>query len=214
MPKERFDVVFRGRLMEGQDPAQVRRKVARLFKANEAQLQRLFSGNPVSVKKGVDMETASRYRLAFREAGALVEISAGQPTQNESNESADPADHLTLVPANTGSLEEYAPKIAPAPLPDISDMSLAAVGSDHEPARPQTAPAIDTDGLGLVDGQDWTLEDCQPPPPPPLEPDLSGLDLSPPDDTSHIPPEPPPLPLPDISDMALAATDEEDEEKT
>ena len=209
MPADRFDVVFRGQLMEGQDPAQVRAKVGRLFKANEAQLQRLFSGKPVSIKQGVDVETASRYRQAFRQAGALVEIRASR--QAEAQRAAADADKKTgfsLAAANSGSLEDYAERPPPAPLPDISGLDLAAAGSDHETAPDLPPPAIATDGLDLVQDRDWTLEDCQPPPLPVLEPELDHLDLANLDDTSHIPPEPPPVPLPDIEDLDLAALDD------
>jgi len=214
MPADRFDVVFRGELMEDQDPAQVRLKVRRLFKANDAQLQRLFSGRPVSIKQGVDMETASRFRLAFRQAGALVEIRTSRqpmdsrPTAPDANGSG-----ISLAPANTGSLEDCAAKVVPAALPDISELSLAALGSDHEQAADILPPALDIDDLQLVPGQDWTLEDCQPLPLPEVQPDISGLDLAKPVDASHIPPEPPPAPLPDISDLSLAPVKGDDVNK-
>jgi hypothetical protein len=213
MPADRFDVIFHGQLMDGQDADQVRLKIGRLFKANAAQLQRLFSGQPVSIKQGVDMETASRYRLAFRQAGALVEISASRQLESE-RESTDRKDasHLSMAPANTGSLEEYAARIDPAPLPDISDLSLAVAGSDHAKAPDVAPPSINTEALDLVQGQDWSLEDCQPPPLPVVEQDISGLDLADPDDTSHIPPEPPPANLPDIDDLSLQPV-EDDEDK-
>jgi hypothetical protein len=214
MPADRFDVIFRGQLMEGQDSEHARQEVGRLFKANDAQLQRLFSGKPVSIKQNVDMDTASRYRLAFRQAGALVEIRASRPAdapkpvRTTEKTNAD----FSLSPANTGSLEAYAARVTPAPLPDISALSLAAAGSDHEQAPNTSPPDIDIDALSLVPGQDWSLEDCQPPPLPIVEPDISELDLAEPDDTSHIPPEPPPLPLPDISELSLQPAEDDDEE--
>ncbi len=213
MPADRFDVVFRGKLIEDQDPARVRLKVGRLFKANDSQLQRLFSGKPVTIKQGVDMETASRYRLAFRQAGALVEIRASQKPP-DSRATPPPAESggFNLAPANTGSLEDYAAKVEPAPLPDISDLSLAAAGSDHDQAPDATPPAIDTDDLQLIQEQDWTLEDCQPLPLPEVELDISGLDLAALDDSSHILPEPPAAPLPDISELSLEPVKEDKEE--
>jgi len=214
MPAERFDVIFSGQLIEGQDPEQVRLKVGRMFKANEVQIKRLFSGKPVSIKQGVDIDTAGKYRLAFRKAGALVEIRSSRKVPDTAKANAtkqgkdtpDPKSgvaKLSLAPAGSGSLEAYAPKIEAAPLPDIDNLSLAKAGSHHESAPDTTPAAIEIGDLDLVNGQDWTLEDCRPPPLPVLEPDISALDLTALDDTSHIPPEQPPQPLPDISSLSL-----------
>jgi len=208
MPEERFDIIFAGELIEGQEPATARERVRRMFKASDAQLARLFSGKPVAIKKGVDMEAAGKYRLAFRQAGVLVRIHPSAPPAQGVTAKAPPAP-LTLLPANSGTLEDLAPKLEPGPLPDISDLAMSAPGMilDETPAP---APArIDTGELGLVEGKEWTLEDCQPPPLPLVLPDIDDLDFAPLDDRSHIPPEPPPVPLPDIDALQLAAPEDE-----
>jgi len=218
MPAERFDIIFHGQFVKGQDPAQARIQVGRLFKASEAQLARMFSGRPVLIKQAVDLEAASRYRLAFRQAGALVEIRPStQPPTADSNSApnsmAKDAD-FSLAPANSGSLEQYAARVQPAPLPNISGIGLAPADAVPEPTR-DTGPApIDTSDLALVEGQNWSLEDCQPLPLPEVLPDISALDLAAPDDESHIPPEPPPLPLPDISQLALEQREDDNEDQS
>jgi len=220
MPEERFDIYFAGQLIDGQDPAEARAKVGQLFKAGEEQLRKLFCGKPVAVKKNVDLETASRYRLAFRKAGALVEIrpcagAAANPPGGETQQpAAQPqpapaAPGMTLLPANTGSLEDCAPPVKPEPIPDISGIGMAAPGVRMDDTPPPQPARIDTGDIDLVPGQDWSLEDCQPPPLPSVMPDLEGLDLAAPDDQSHIPPEPPPRPLPDISALTLEKPAEE-----
>lgn len=207
MPEQRFDIIFSGELIEGQDPALVRERVRRIFKASDAQLEQLFSGTPVTIKKGASIEAAGKYRLAFRQAGALIQIRpSAAPSVTEGAKA--PTSAMTLLPANTGSLEEFAPKLEPEPLPDISALDISAAGTvlDETPDPPPAR--IDTSALGLVEGWDWSLEDCQPPPLPQVMPDIDDLDFAPPDDESHIPPEPPPAPLPDISDMALEENEE------
>ncbi|MCW5587215.1 MAG: hypothetical protein KIS75_13870, partial [Chromatiales bacterium] len=69
-----FDIYFLGESLPGADPVAVRRGVAKLFKVQEASVDRLFSGNPLRVKQAVDADAASRYRAAFREAGALIQV--------------------------------------------------------------------------------------------------------------------------------------------
>ncbi len=204
MPTELFDIIFSGKLIEGRNPVRVREGVRKLFKASDAQLDQLFSGKPISIKKGVDIEAAGRYRAAFRQLGALLDIrpsaaaAAPPPDPNSS-----PIPDITLAPANTGSLESYAPRLEPRALPDISGLDLAAAGADMD-EPPRTPPArISTDGLDLIPGQDWTLEDCSPPALPLVMPDIDDLHLADPDDESHIPPEPLPLPQLDISGMDL-----------
>lgn len=208
MPEERFDIIFAGELTEGQRSAAARERVQRMFKASDAQLERLFSGKPMVIKKGVDMETAAKYRLAFRQVGALIRIRPSASPVQGVTAKAPPAP-LTLLPANSGSLEGLAPKLKPEPLPDISELAMSAPGAvlDETPAAVPTW--IDTGELGLVEGKEWTLEDCQPPPLPLVMPDIDDLEFAPPDDLSHIPPEPPAPPLPDIGALKLATPEDE-----
>ena len=69
-----FDIYFLGEMLPDTDPAKVRQGVAKLFKVQEDRVDRLFSGKPLRVKQGVDADVASRYRGAFRDVGALIEI--------------------------------------------------------------------------------------------------------------------------------------------
>ena len=48
---ERFRLVFRGEILEGQHRAVVKRRLTDLLKLSEAQLDKLFSGNPVTIKR-------------------------------------------------------------------------------------------------------------------------------------------------------------------
>lgn len=67
---ERFNVVFSGEIAGRADPAVVRANVGKLFNASEAVLDRLFSGQPVAVKKMVDKATAMKLRALMKQAGA------------------------------------------------------------------------------------------------------------------------------------------------
>ena len=42
-----FNVVFAGQVVPGSDPAAVKANIARLFKANEAMVEKLFRGTPI-----------------------------------------------------------------------------------------------------------------------------------------------------------------------
>jgi len=72
----KFDIYFSGVVLTGSDPVLVRQKVGQMCKANDALLDKLFSGKAVRLKSGVDQETAIKYRLSFRKMGASIDIKA------------------------------------------------------------------------------------------------------------------------------------------
>lgn len=161
-----FDVYFLGETLPETDPTAVRQGVAHLFKVQESAVERLFSGKPVRVKQGLDAESASRYRAAFREIGALVQIvptGSAPPQPKELPTSA--GGKATAQPESTG------------PTIDTSGVSLAEPGAilDHTPPPP--AAEIDTSALEALPANTGSLEDCQVEKPHRTIPDISHLRL-------------------------------------
>ncbi|WP_462321148.1 phosphate-starvation-inducible PsiE family protein [Halochromatium sp.] len=74
MSGTRFDLEFAGELAAGADPTKARSRVKELFKLSDEAVAQLFSGAPITVKRGVDSALAARLHAAFAEAGALVRI--------------------------------------------------------------------------------------------------------------------------------------------
>jgi hypothetical protein len=191
MPAQLFDIFFSGQIMEGQDPAEVRERIRRLFNAQDDQLQRLFSGEPVRIKGGADEDEASKYRVAFRDAGALVEIKLAEAAASDSISAAAPAvavagekedGGLTLLPPNTGSLIDCAREIEPQEIPDISSLNLAPEGTLIDESE-ETPPAeIDTGDLTVSPAQSGSLEDCRQPVEPYPIPDISNLQMESPEE--------------------------------
>ncbi len=177
MPNHTYDIFFSGEIIDGNDPQETRRQVGNIFKIGEEQLDQLFSGKAVRIKANVDEETASRYRVAFRDAGALIEIRPSQSEGSADTSGADAAESLTLLPANTGSLEDCAPKIEPQPLPDISHMTLASAGATLDESPDPEPPEINTDNLSVEPANTGSLEDCKKEVEPYPIPDISHLDI-------------------------------------
>jgi hypothetical protein len=142
-----------------------RTKLAALFKLPPEQVGHLFSGNPIAVKRGVNMDVAIKYRTAFRDAGALIEI---KPIANTGGSEAAPIpdtapatavdqapptastpSSLELTPANTGTLEDCIPEVIPVEIGDISQISMAEVGSTIDESKPPARLEIDTSALSL-----------------------------------------------------------------
>lgn len=138
-----YGVVFSGKIHESSNREQVRDNFARLFRLTDpARLQRLFSGEEVTLKKGLSAEEAEKYRLALLKAGALCEVRklgaaapvpAPKPPATAPQKSAPVAPSfpagLSLVPTD----EE---KEAAAATPSAALVPLAeARPSDAGPAR-------------------------------------------------------------------------------
>ncbi|VAX11705.1 hypothetical protein MNBD_GAMMA26-65 [hydrothermal vent metagenome] len=186
MSTDRFDIFFSGQVIEGQDEAAVQAKIGKMFKANPQQLERLFSGSPVTVKSGVDLDTAVKYRVAFRNAGALVDIKpqasettppAPPPPEPKTEEQGEKAAiSLDLLPPNTGSLVDCALEIDPASIPDISGVDLASPGVTMDESEPPPLPPakINVGDIPLNLASPGVIMDESEPPPPA---DISTGDL-------------------------------------
>ena len=72
----RYNIYFAGQLIEGQDLAGVRTRIGKLFKADAATLDKLFSGKTQLLKRDCDKATALKYKQAMEQAGALPVIKA------------------------------------------------------------------------------------------------------------------------------------------
>ena len=163
-----FDIYFLGEMLPDADPDTVRRGVAKLFKVQEDSVDRLFSGNALRVKQGVDADVASRYRSAFRDAGALIQIVAsGSPPPSAKPAAASPA------PANsarTGGSADRSLSVGNA-------MGLAPPGATIDRAEPPPPADIDTSSFEALPPNTGSLEDCQVEKPHRPIPDIGHLSL-------------------------------------
>jgi len=178
MTSQTFDIIFSGQIMEGNNLDEVKRKIGVIFGANDDLLGKLFSGKPVIIKSGVDDEAATKYRVAFRKAGALIEIKPSkEKTTSASPSPKEASNELTLLPANTGSLIDCAKDVTPQPIPDIDHISLASTGVIIDESPDQEPAQIDISDLTLNPSNSGTLEDCAKEVEPSLIPDISHMDI-------------------------------------
>lgn len=190
-----FDIYFRGELLPDADPQLARDGLAKMFRLDEEAVERLFSGRPKRIKRGADVDKASRYRAAFREVGALIEIvpadtPAPAPLTGTAKvpQASEPSDEkrvleaaFELLPPRTGSLEDCAPQVEARPIGDTSWMSLDDPGVDLVEPEPQPQVEYDISGLSMSNPQAFSLEDCVDPRPPVELPDISHLTLAEPE---------------------------------
>ncbi|MCZ6458791.1 MAG: hypothetical protein O6766_05450, partial [Gammaproteobacteria bacterium] len=139
-----YQLVFNGEILEGQHRGVVKRRLRELLNLSEAQVEKLFTGEPAIVKRNVDEATAEKYQEVFKKAGAELQV---EPVE----EATDAAS------AATGPDESQVPDVAVADVgammaneseevPD-ADFEVAEVGSDMlvEPAVVVASKVKDVD---------------------------------------------------------------------
>lgn len=182
MSEDRYNIVFSGELVTGADAATTRERLGSTFRLGASQLDNLFSGQAVIVKRDVNLMTATRFQQAFLAAGARAAIELATAAAPKPTDAAS-SGGLTDTPGTAAEAEPAADG-PEAPKPQAASagdtLVLAPPGTpldeikDRAPARQP-----DTSALSLVQSQDWDLSDCAPPPAATPEYDLSGLALTP-----------------------------------
>ncbi|NND69107.1 MAG: hypothetical protein HKN19_16065, partial [Halioglobus sp.] len=177
-----YNVHFAGEVITGHEPAHVREKLGKLFAADAATLDKLFSGTPRLIKKNCDRATAEKYRAAMQRAGAIAVIEP--PLDAEATSAADKIAALAAAPDTGRRPEEaHAPTEQPqpgSPPEPAADAALqlrppqSAVLEDHERAEEQVRD-IDTSALSVGDQGERLAPEA---PPAPSAPDTTHLDIA------------------------------------
>lgn len=211
--EQRFDIHFAGECTPGSDVALVRAALGKLFKADEATLDRLFSGERQLIKRGCDETTALTYQRAMKKGGAkpiivrssaatqaamptvdlaLAAVGSDVLTPEERSvpvAAAVSIDHLSASPIG----DRISPPIPETPPLPVPEFGLADVGVDLSADTPRGTDlaAPNTDSLSLAPPE-YDLGDCAPPPPEAEARSLehlqvadSGADLLTPDQRRH-----------------------------
>jgi len=88
----RYKVMFHGRIEEGRQRDEVKRRLRALLKTEEKTVERLFSQASMVIKNDLDHKTAVKYVNAFKQAGAICELEAlGRPEKTQAAQASDDA---------------------------------------------------------------------------------------------------------------------------
>jgi hypothetical protein len=79
--KETYNVILSGEIATGRDIGAVRKNLGEILKVSQADLEPLFSGRPLIIKKNVDQSTARKYVLAFENVGVLCSMAPSLDTE-------------------------------------------------------------------------------------------------------------------------------------
>ena len=186
MASRRFDIVFDGSLIDGFERTQVEENLRALFQLGDQAVARLFSGEPIAIKRDLERAEASKYQAALTKAGARIKLSlagtapagmqAGTPTPTEPATAAATKD---AAPAATES-GEYGLSLLPPGTPvlkpgELQQQPAVEINCDHiemkkvnlfldgsaEPASAtvsEVPPAIDTDAFTLAEADGELLQ--------------------------------------------------------
>ncbi len=71
MATTHYELAFSGELIDGANLAQARANLGQLFKANDAQLDRLFSGQRTVIKNNLELSAGRKYLQILKKSGVV-----------------------------------------------------------------------------------------------------------------------------------------------
>ncbi len=215
--EERYNVYFAGQLMAGFDARVVRDKLAKIFNADQATLDKLFSGKAQLIKRDCDAATAEKYKQALERAGAIpiIKNAATAATTAGPAPVNSPSSSQTNPPARAMTAAEKIAALAAAPDENryqqrASDSAAADHRSNTAVVRNETGSSAytgtesDNSGIVLAPPGTAVLREEERAAPVVREVDTSGLAID--ATATRLSDAPPPLPAaPDTRHLSMAA---------
>jgi len=138
-----YDVCFAGEILQGRELDGVKLRISKLFNADEATLDRLFSGKTQLLKRACDRQTALKYKKAIEQAGAKPVIrqseqSTPAKTPAKPDEPATPKLSAAERIAQLAAAPDIGSPVAAAPNP--ADDAPAKVENSEDPGSMELAP--------------------------------------------------------------------------
>ena len=214
MTEKAYQIIFSGQTVDGIDTTQAKANLSKLYKTDVSQIEKLFQGKRVVLKKNLNEDKALSYLTTLKQAGvicALEEMTAAAGAKESEKPVAPPpatqAPAASQTPASAtidaGAFEQVtiAPpgevimtysKIEP-PVFDTSGLDIGPLGEDLVERMTIDEPDIDISSFSMAEVGEVLAEkvDVEP-----FTPDLTAIDLAPvgsiigPIDT-EVPPPPP-----------------------
>lgn len=149
-----YRIVFHGKVRDGHEVASVREQLGKLFRIEDGErLDKLFSGNPVTIKKSLDEAGARKYLAALEKAGAEVEVDP--PLPGTDDDLADFADFPSMPSSDQDLsfqtvMQSFSNEAPLAAEPTAADAIPAEQESEATPPRRAWWPLAAGAGAALV----------------------------------------------------------------
>ena len=129
-----YNVIFEGNIKQGENPLEVKRNLAALFKVDIMRIEKIFLKSPAVIKRDISREKALKYKHAIEQTGALCQIEKIiPPPDNQINQSeiSDKAEPRMVQPApfptNSNDGPETGPKKPSSEFPDSSSRNSSRI---------------------------------------------------------------------------------------
>lgn len=229
MTGKMYQIVFSGQLVDGVERATARFNLAKLYKTDVSNLDRLFQNERAILKKNLAEDAALAFLTVLKNAGVIGQLeempaaagadsskpaAATPPAPAAPAPTPHPAADTGRIPRSTaidtGALASVTvappgevimthPTITP-PTIDTSNIYIAPVGEDLVTPPTLSAPDIDTSALSVAALGETLVDKIEVEP---YAPDLSAIDLAPAGSTIGPEQTEPPPPPPDSSHLSL-----------
>lgn len=152
MSEDLYNIVFKGELVRSFELVTVKKNIGQLFKVGGPKLEALFSGKTILLKRNLNFETATKYRVAIKKAGARVDVVPVTGTLSDEVDNA-PAPEKSLEPAYRGK----------AVFGEQSESDSISQPTESSPTRTETAeekpplPTMEVEESGSEDDEDLSL---------------------------------------------------------
>jgi len=164
----KFDVVFRGQIVKSFELDDVKANIVKLFKSSPEAVERLFSGDEVTIRKGLDYTAAMKYQSALKSSGALALIKEITEEAKETLvEQEEPVEAVVskTVSSNSETKEPVETSNSAGEATSIESddsLSIAAVGARLLPDKVYEKRDVDTSELSLASAGERILPKQEP----------------------------------------------------
>ncbi|PID42309.1 MAG: hypothetical protein CSB48_11030 [Proteobacteria bacterium] len=95
MDQVAFELVFEGQIVDGVALETVKANMARLFKASDEKIGKMFSAGRIVLKNRLDKATALKYQAVLRKNGAICKIAIMKPADSGPSSPTQEANQTT-----------------------------------------------------------------------------------------------------------------------
>lgn len=145
-----YDLIFSGDIDNAIGEAQVRKNVATLFNIPPEKVEKLFSGDAVVLKSGLEEVTAKRYRTALNKAGALCQLRRSQTNTHQQTATKQVQQKKSKPVSESTPEPETNPTNTHTDTNTTTHCTIAPVGADMQDEKPvQNHKVPDTSHINL-----------------------------------------------------------------
>lgn len=156
-----YAIVFKGEILPDYQIISVKAHVAKMMKASPELMAKLFSGNPVVIKRTADKTEALKYGQAFKKIGAQVSIRAikGKPgTAAAAAPKAQPAAAARATPAAAAAATPAATNTEATNTEGDGLSIVETTGNLFDPAPAPEPVQVDISAISIIDNDESPLE--------------------------------------------------------